>query len=207
MRYGMVIDLLKCAGCQACVVACRAEHGSPPGVLYNRVQQICIGLYPEARPVFAPMACRHCEDPDCVKVCPTGASYQREDGLVLVDQDKCIGCQACLPVCRYGARSLVKKVKRYYPGQESTPYELQVTRKHQKGMVEKCDFCRHLIDQGRNPACVDTCPAQARYFGNLDDPDSLPMKKLKQYPAAATAMDSDNRPCLFYIRCGGDGVC
>lgn len=200
MRYGMVIDLFKCMGCHACVVACRAEHGTPPGVLYNRVEQMDVGRYPNARPVFAPMACRHCQDPDCVKACPTEASYQRDDGIVLVDPDKCIGCQACVPACPYGARSLVRELNCYYPGQSPTPYEQNVTRRHEPGKVEKCDFCHSRVEQGKRPACVDTCPAQARYFGDLDDPDSPPSRQLSLHEAVKEAAEPDARLSLIYIR-------
>ena len=91
MRYGMVIDLNRCVGCNSCTIVCRAEHGTPSGIQYHRVEKYEVGKYPATRMKFRPIPCMHCQDPPCLKVCPTGATYQTDTGLVLVDDKKCMG--------------------------------------------------------------------------------------------------------------------
>src|SRR5512134_2136740 len=103
-RYGLTIDLRRCIGCQACTVACKAENLLPPTMKWNRVMDCIEGSYPETRRRFLPRACMHCEEAPCVEVCPTGASLQRADGIVLIEGDKCVGCQYCVLACPYGAR-------------------------------------------------------------------------------------------------------
>ena len=114
MRYGMVIDLKRCAGCNSCTVACRAEKGTPPGILYHRVEKYEAGKYPAARMKFRPIPCMHCEEPACLEVCPTGATYKRDDGIVLVDHNKCMGCRYCVLACPYEARHYLRRVDNYY---------------------------------------------------------------------------------------------
>ncbi len=146
MRYGMVIDLQRCLGCDACTVACKAAHGTPRGVLWGKVFKYETGTYPVVQVRYQPVLCNHCENPACVKVCPTGASYQRPDGIVLVDANKCIGCRYCEWACPYGAPQFSEE----------------------KGVMTKCDFCQDLQAQGQNPACVDACVMRALEFGELD---------------------------------------
>ena len=172
MRYGMVIDLKKCIGCYGCQIFCKAENATPPGILWSRVLFYESGNYPEVKKMPLPVLCMHCEAPACVDVCPTGASVKRQDGIVTIDSTKCIGCGNCLIVCPYGARQLYLKEEEYFPGQGLTPYEKAGYQKHTIGAVEKCDFCLPRIEKGLEPACVQNCMANARYFGDLDDPDS-----------------------------------
>lgn len=172
MRLGLVIDLDVCVGCHACAVACKEWNASgttgplpdyqpygaePSGVWFNRIRHYEVGEYPHNKTINFPMSCMHCEDAACVTVCPTGASYKRaEDGIVLVDQDKCMGCNYCSWACPYGARELDRAT----------------------GTMKKCTLCvDRIYDQSipfeeRQPACVNTCPAHARMFGDFDDPDS-----------------------------------
>ncbi len=172
MKLGLVIDLDTCVGCNACAVACKQWNASgmtgpltdyqpygkdPSGVWFNRIRNYEAGDYPTSKTVHFPMSCMHCEDADCVTVCPTGASYKRpEDGIVLVDQDKCMGCNYCAWACPYGARELDRE----------------------DGVMKKCTLCldriydEHLPADERQPACVMTCPAHARFFGDFDDPES-----------------------------------
>src|SRR5208283_16123 len=107
VRYGMVIDTRRCIGCDTCTIACRVENLTPPGILWCNIRKYEIGVYPNAKLISVPMNCFHCDNPPCVKVCPTGASHRREDGIVLVDYEKCIGCQACVVACPYRARHFV----------------------------------------------------------------------------------------------------
>jgi Fe-S-cluster-containing dehydrogenase component len=171
-KLGLVIDLDICVGCQACVVNCKewntAGYGAPladtnpygdnpSGAWLNRVHAFEAGEGADARVVHFPKSCLHCDDAPCVTVCPTGASYKREeDGIVLVNEDSCIGCGLCAWSCPYGAR-------------EMDPAE---------SVMKKCTLCvdriynEHLAEEDRVPACVRTCPTSARHFGDLGDPDS-----------------------------------
>ena len=172
MKLGLVIDLDTCVGCNACAVACKQWNTSgttgpltdfepygkdPTGVWFNRIRNYEVGNYPNSKTVHFPMSCMHCDDAACVTVCPTGASYKREeDGIVLVDQDKCMGCNYCAWACPYGARELDRE----------------------DGVMKKCTLCvdriydQNLPEDERKPACVMTCPSHARYFGDFDDPNS-----------------------------------
>jgi len=173
---GLVIDLDICVGCHACAVNCKQWNSGghaaplpddkpygkdPSGVWFNRVHTFEAGEGPSSRTVHFPRSCLHCEEPACVTVCPTGASYKRaEDGIVLVDEDKCIGCKLCSWACPYGARE--------YDADD--------------GVMKKCTLCidriynENLAEADRVPACVSTCPASARHFGDLADPDSAVSK-------------------------------
>jgi len=169
-RYAMVIDLNKCLGCEACAAACIAENrriqalktiekaaGSSDAYkkvrdfwLRTRVIPVYTGKYPFSKLVFMHNICLHCDNAPCVAACPTGATYQRPDGIVLVDHTKCIGCQYCVYACPYGARVWDPEIN----------------------AIDKCTFCEHLLAEGQPPACVQTCPAHARIFGDLEDPES-----------------------------------
>lgn len=171
-KLGLVIDLDVCVGCHACAVNCKewnasghsapltdlAPYGAKPdGVWFNRIHSFETGEGPDSRTVNFPRSCLHCEEPLCVTVCPTGASYKRaEDGIVLVNPDTCIGCKLCSWACAYGARE--------FDGDE--------------GIMKKCTLCvdkiynENLPEEDRVPACVSTCPSHARHFGDLGDPES-----------------------------------
>ena len=172
MKLGLVIDLDTCVGCHACATACKEWNGAsaisgpltdsdpygadPSGTWLNRVRHYEVGTFPESKTVNMPMSCLHCEDAACVTVCPTGASYKRADGIVLVDQDRCMGCNLCAWACPYGARELDAS----------------------SGTMKKCTLCadrvhdERLPEVERQPACVLACPAHARHYGDFDDPDS-----------------------------------
>jgi molybdopterin-containing oxidoreductase family iron-sulfur binding subunit len=196
-KWGMVIDLDKCVGCQACTVACKAEndvpHGSPREQLqrresyWNKVLAVSEGEYPTVRVDFISMPCMHCEEAPCVTVCPAKATYHREDGIVIQDFRRCIGCRYCIVACPYGVRNFNYKdqaEKEYHrpdlpPNRADRgpwPFPRRV-----RGVVEKCTFCFHRIDEGIKegkkigvdvvPACVEACPTGARVFGDLEDPE------------------------------------
>lgn len=199
MRYGMVIDLKRCVGCNSCSVACKQANVTPPGVLRGKV--ICeeVGKYPNTKLKFTPLLCMHCDNPECVRVCPTGASFKHENGAVVIDQDKCIGCQFCIMACPYEARSFVKKVESYFPGKDKTPYSEAMTSKHQEGVVDKCDFCQERLNNKKQPACVQTCAAGARIFGDLDDPKSEVSKLIVQRDASRLLPHLSLDPAVYYI--------
>lgn len=176
-RYAMAIDLSLCVGCAACAVACKMENEVPPGVFNLWIREREIGTYPDLVVEFRPEQCLHCENPPCVPVCPTGASYQTQEGLVLVDPKKCIACGACIAACPYDARYL-----------------------HPAGYVSKCTFCAHRIEQGRLPACVETCPTFCRTFGDLDDPESPVSRALKEAGRVDVLRpELGTKPKLFYL--------
>ncbi|MBI4758688.1 MAG: 4Fe-4S dicluster domain-containing protein [Chloroflexi bacterium] len=177
-RYGMVIDLTKCVGCNACTVACQMEWGLESYEHWIRVLSSEDGIYPAVTRRFLPVQCMHCERPTCVSVCPTGASYKRRDGLVLIDQDRCIGCKYCMVGCPYQARIFNKKI----------------------GVPEKCRFCVHRIAKGVTPACVMACPVEARTFGDISDPASEVSRLIIQRKAAQLRPDLGNVPNIYYIR-------
>ena len=199
MRYGMVIDLKRCAGCNSCTVACRAEKGTPPGILYHRVEKYESGKYPAARMQFRPIPCMHCQEPACLEVCPTGATYKRDDGIVLVNHNKCMGCRYCVLACPYEARLYLRRVDNYYGMATRTPYEMLKQKDLDKGTAVKCDFCFERLEKGRLPACVETCPAQARYFGDLDDPRSEVSELIAVNRGAVLREELGTKPSVYYI--------
>lgn len=195
----MVIDLAKCIGCHACSMACKAENGTPPGVWWGKVVIDEVGAYPNTRLTFTPLLCMHCKNAPCVQVCPTGASYKRPDGIVAVDYDKCIGCRYCMAACPYGARTFVNEIRPYYPDRGFTPYEQQMYQNHRAGVVEKCNLCMQRVDKGLEPACVATCPAYARVFGDLDDPNSEVSKLIAERRGVQLLADLGTDPSVYYL--------
>ncbi|MBI4316875.1 MAG: 4Fe-4S dicluster domain-containing protein [Chloroflexi bacterium] len=198
MRRGMVIDLKRCIGCHACTIACKLENATPPGVFYARVLEMETGKYPLAKRVFLPVLCNHCQDPPCLRACPSGATTQGADGTVLVDQDKCIGCKACVEACPYEARFFLEEIRGYY-GDELTPFEKVGYRKHQKGTVAKCNFCAERTASGLEPACVQTCPAVARVFGDLEDPLSEASRLIRERSCIQLRPEQGTLPSVYYI--------
>lgn len=169
-RWGMLIDTTKCTqGCDACVAACGEEHGlngfGRPETDAQWIRKLTLRDKHTAKVTSLPMLCQHCEHPPCVDVCPTGASFKRADGIVLVDKHTCIGCRYCMLACPYKARSFIH---------EDLTDQLPHAPRG-KGTVESCTFCVHRVDQDRTPACVEACQSKgkkAMVFGDLNDPDS-----------------------------------
>jgi Fe-S-cluster-containing dehydrogenase component len=199
MRYGLVIDLRKCAGCYSCMAACKAENFTPPGVFFTRVLVNENGKYPNARWQFIPVQCNHCENPACAAVCPTGATSKKENGIVTIDPNKCMGCRYCIVACPYRVRFYVNKRDTYYKA--ATPFEAFGfrARDYQEGTVIKCDFCSHRLEQGLEPACVATCTSRARYFGDLDDPDSEISRLITANRAYQLLAEKGTNPSVYYI--------
>jgi len=198
-RYGMAIDVDHCCGCHACAFACKAEHGTPSGVWWSKVLPKEKGKYPTVKLYFLPVLCMQCSNAPCVHVCPTNASHVRKDGIVDMDYSACMGCKYCEAVCPYGARTFIEEIKPYYPEHGFTPYELHMNKYHLKGTVEKCNFCAERIDKGEVPACVDACPATARFFGDLDDPNSELMYQIARRNGQPLAGELGTQPKVFYL--------
>ncbi len=200
MRRAMVIDLRKCVGCNACTIACKQEHGTPPGVHWSKVLQYEVGSYPKVRLRFLPMLCMHCQEAPCLEACPTGATYRRADGLVLVDAGKCIGCRYCIMACPYEARTYNDgEAGEYFAGKGLTIVEEVGAQQHTSGVVEKCTLCADRLDQGKQPACVATCPAEARIIGDLDDPASQVARLVADGLAKPRLEELGTRPSVFFI--------
>lgn len=213
-RWGMVIDRRKCIGCYACMVACKQVHALPPEVFWCRVLISETGTYPTVTKQILPVLCNHCEKAACVDVCPTGATTKREDGIVTVDADKCVGCRYCLIACPYQARTYHSgNNKEYWPGQGLTELEKisQQLYPLQTGTVIKCDFCSDRVDDGlqkglrpgidreATPVCVNACPVKARHFGDLNDPDSNVSKLIKERRGYRLHPEYGTDPSVYYI--------
>ncbi len=203
-RYGMVIDLKRCYGCYSCVMACKQANCTPPGVFWSRVLRGEMGEFPNSVRQALPVLCNQCEEPDCMKVCPTGATYQTDDGIVRVDKDKCIGCKYCMMACPYGARYSVPEYKSYFPeGLPISDYEKYCMKvweeKRGLGVATKCDFCIDRRAEGREPACVQSCPAKARVFGDLDDPESEISYLIKTKRGFVLRPEVGTEPKVYYL--------
>jgi tetrathionate reductase subunit B len=150
-RLAMVIDLRKCIGCEACTVACNAEWDVPPGHARTRVLPTPLeGTFPNLTAGFYVTQCNHCDEAPCLDACPSGATFRNDAGAVVVDAAQCIGCGYCAEACPYDARYVNPTTKQ----------------------IDKCDFCAPRLARGQQPACVTTCPAHAKFFGDLEDPAS-----------------------------------
>ncbi|MDR1183487.1 MAG: 4Fe-4S dicluster domain-containing protein [Coriobacteriales bacterium] len=205
VRLGMVIDTKRCIGCSTCAIACKSANNIPDTVWWNKANTIGgevpdspSGVYPNLKMEFLTLACQHCENPACVRVCPVGATYKREEeGVVIQDYDKCIGCRMCVAACPYtGVRSF---------NWEEPKYSIEVmvgdadAPAHQKHVVEKCTFCAHRLARGGQPACVAACPGRARTFGDLSDPLSAVSKKLQSREYKQLLPERGTNPSVYYL--------
>lgn len=196
VRWGMLIDTTQCSdGCSDCVNACKTEHGLTepvrPEIASQWIRKVGLRDQQTGKQYSLPVLCQHCESPPCVDVCPTGASFQRADGIVLVDRHICIGCRYCMMACPFKARSLVH---------EALDQQKPHTPRGQ-GTVEGCNFCVYRVDHGQLPACVEACQKhghQAMLFGNLKDPNSDIAKKLVQVQSTALRPDMRLNPGVRY---------
>jgi molybdopterin-containing oxidoreductase family iron-sulfur binding subunit len=194
----MAVDLKRCVGCQSCVIACKAENGTPPGIFWMRVLENEEGTYPLARRVFTPVRCNHCANPPCEQVCPTGATYRRPDEIVMVAYDKCIGCGACVIACPYQVRARWEGGDGYF-GETLTPYEQEFYRRFQRGTIQKCHFCHHRLDQGLAPACVQACPTEALIYGDMEDSESPLRQALRSRRHQRPREELSCEPALYYL--------
>jgi len=178
-RYAMVIDKERCVGCQSCTVACKSEWDVPNGSARTRVRPTGTrGETPNLVSTFYVSQCNHCDRPTCVPACPSGATYQDAHGIVRVNQDVCIGCGSCVAACPYGARYI----------------------NSEKGIVDKCDFCAARLEQGLQPACVLTCPSNAKTFGDLEDSKSTVFSMVyRQGAHRMTSPEVAIGPNVYYL--------
>ncbi|MFC7157203.1 NrfD/PsrC family molybdoenzyme membrane anchor subunit [Halomarina halobia] len=176
-NYGFVIDNRKCIGCHACTVACKAEHDDPIGVNKTWVKYIEKGEFPNTNRNFSVMRCNHCDDSPCTDVCPVTALWEREDGIVDFDPERCIGCKACMQGCPYDAL--------YIDPNTDT--------------AAKCNYCSHRVDSGREPACVTVCPEDAIIAGDMDNPDTEITQTIADQEVQARKPEKGTEPKLFYV--------
>ncbi len=176
MQWAKVIDQTRCIGCHACSTACKSENLVPLSVNRTYVKYVDVGVFPQARRAMQVTRCNQCEAPPCADACPTGAMYQRRDGIVDFDKMICIGCKACIAACPYDAIFI-------NPEDHS---------------AEKCNFCAHRLDVGLEPACVVVCPTEAIFVGDLNDPSSRVAKTVNREPVLVRRPEKDTRPKLFY---------
>jgi Fe-S-cluster-containing dehydrogenase component len=203
----MVIDLSKCIGCKYCVYACQAVNNVTDNMRWNvhLIDRTESGqIFHMTRP------CLHCQDAPCVTVCPVGATYVRDDGVVMMDYQKCIGCRYCQVACPYGARNFNWEQRSEPSGYQREWGSAEVDVRP-RGVVEKCTFCVHRLDRGlaqglvpgvdraATPACVNICPVTARIFGDLNDPDSPISVALRNNPAFRLREDLGTEPKVYYI--------
>ncbi len=197
-KWGMVIDLDRCqSDCTACLDACREENN----VAFHNdkrwdihwIRKVNIRNKESEAEVEKSviLLCNHCENPPCAQVCPVQATYKRADGIVLVDQHRCIGCRYCMVACPYNARFFNYKDNEEWP---NTDYP-----KRSHGVAESCHFCAHLLDQGERPACVEACPAGALVFGNLNDPESAVSRLVASAPVQRIRDDWGTEPKVYYL--------
>lgn len=177
----IVIDLNRCIGCYSCEVACKQENDVPLGEYWSKVHSMGpFGTHPHLEQYWLPTMCQQCEDAPCVNVCPTGASYRDPDtNVVLINKAVCIGCKYCMMACPYGVRAWNKQEK----------------------VVEKCTLCGQLTAKGEQPACVKACSGEARFYGDLDDPNSDASKILASYDSKDihTLTNVGNNPATKYV--------
>jgi phenylacetyl-CoA:acceptor oxidoreductase subunit 1 len=207
----MVIDLRKCIGCGACTIACKQTNKVPINS-WRRVFDCGTSDAPERMRTFVPISCMHCGKAPCVEVCPTGASYRRSDGIVDIKNERCVGCGYCIIACPYQARIIIfhneheLKVKKIFYGLGDADINLD-----RIGVSTKCNFCRQKITEGMrrgltpgldrdaSPECVISCSAKAMRFGDLDNPDSVVSRLLRERKTARLQERLGTEPSIYYI--------
>ena len=208
-RYGMVIDVNRCVGCQTCTIACKHWNDTQPGVQWRSVLDVETGSFPDVERLFLVVGCQHCAEPPCVPVCPTGATRQRADGLVTMNYDVCIGCASCAVACPYQARTIAHDHQWYYG--EATVQEQKARHREREGVAQKCTFCIDKIDEAEEagltpgedlevtPACAASCISQAIRFGDFNDPESTVSKLTEENPYFRLHEELGTDPQIKYL--------
>ncbi len=200
-RLGMVIDLKRCIGCNSCTLACKQENGTPAGIHFARVITREVGTYPQAKRTFLPVLCNHCADAPCAEACPTGATHIRADGIVMVEREKCIGCRACAVACPYMNRHFIEQgfLAQGYSGNGVSPYETLKFGAFDEGTMTKCTLCAHRVDHGLEPACVVTCPTDARIFGDWEEVDGRLQTLVRERNGWSLLPEANTKPSVLYL--------
>ncbi|MFH0909298.1 MAG: 4Fe-4S dicluster domain-containing protein [bacterium] len=215
VRFGYALDISRCIGCRRCVYGCVEENNQSrdPQVHWITVMEMDkergVDLHhatpnynPETVPqpgkFYFPIACQHCENPPCVKVCPVGATWKDPDGIVVIDYNWCIGCRCCITACPYGARRFNWGEPHVPPDQLNPNTEYLGNRPRMRGIVEKCSFCLQRVRKGLYPKCVEVCPVGARKFGNLLDPESEIRYIIENKRVFILKEDLNTQPKFFY---------
>ncbi len=216
-RWAIVADLNRCVGCQTCTSSCKHTNATAPGVQWRKVLDFEAGEYPDVTRAFLPVGCMHCDEPPCLDVCPSTATSKRDDGIVSIDYDLCIGCAYCAVACPYQARARVDKPNAAYGG-KPMPHEMLSEHPDRRGVAQKCTFCIDKIDLGlangltpgsdpeATPACVNSCIADALYFGDTDNPDSKVSILLRQNKHFRMHEDLGTGPGIHYLWEHGDNA-
>ncbi|MCQ9205929.1 MAG: 4Fe-4S dicluster domain-containing protein [Omnitrophica bacterium] len=224
----MVIDLHRCTGCGGCSIACKNENNVQEGFAWAWRISETVGKFPNVRYDYKPTLCNHCRKAPCVRICPTGAMHKADGGITMHNPNKCIGCKSCVAACPFVVISInKKKTHRFWKSNEElikgcteSPKEVSEKVKgkvipwynpdreknlkgsglRQKGIVEKCTFCDHRLKQGKLPYCVKRCPAKARIFGDLNDPNSKVNEILGKYSPYRLREHLGTEPKVYYVR-------
>jgi molybdopterin-containing oxidoreductase family iron-sulfur binding subunit len=232
-KLGMVIDLQRCTGCGSCIIACKNENNVQGDVFWASHISKTTGKFPNVRYEYIPTLCNHCEKAPCVKGCPTGAMHKTAGDITMHDPDKCIGCRYCIVNCPYGVIHFNgEKTHEFWRNDEPliagiTTSAVEVTQQvggtvipyynperelshkgtglRYKGVVEKCTLCEHRVTRGELPYCVEACPANARIFGDLNDPNSEVSYILGKFRAWRLKEDRGTEPKVFYVRSFASG--
>lgn len=203
-RLAIAINLDRCVGCHTCALSCKMQNNVPEGMLWNRVlTEDCdvmdgaLGTYPNVTRTFLPVACQHCQNAACQRVCPTGATYKDDKGRVEIDYDKCIGCRMCMSACPYtGVRTFNWEEPKYSLDFPVGDYDAP---EHVKHTVEKCRFCYQRLAKGETPACMEVCGAFARHWGDLDDPDSEISQLIATREWEQLLPEMGTKPSVYYL--------
>ena len=201
----MVIDLKSCIGCHACAVACKMNNNLPKEVWYNRVitdggeyLDTARGTYPnDLYREHYPVTCQHCTNAPCAAICPTGATSIDDEGVVVIDQETCIGCGSCISACPYDVRTLITSEPEYVVDFALGDWDAP---SHKVNVVEKCTFCSNRRARGEVPACMDLCLGRARFWGDLDDPESEVSKLLASREYERLSESEGTEPNCYYLK-------
>ena len=227
-KLAMVIDLQRCVGCGGCVIACKNENNVKQDVVWASRISRTVGQFPNVKYEYIPTLCNHCEKAPCVKGCPTRAMHKADGDITMHDPDKCIGCRYCIINCPYGVIHFNEEEVHHFWSNDKplieggTPSASEVTQKvggrvlpyynparelskpgtgiRRRGIVEKCTLCDHRVVKGELPYCVEACPANARIFGDLNDPNSEVNKILSRFHSWRLKEELGTEPKVFYVR-------